>query len=260
MEIDQKQTALVEREVNKIMALLPRHAVDREDLIGYGHLGFLEAQKRFDPTRGIPLEAFAVFRVRGAIYDGLKQLGHYGKSYQRLKRQMVADELSEFSASQDQKSVDHQNPSSHQNPDPHQASAPDQAQAQAQRTALAKVTYHQIRELAMLCVMDHLIPPSDSPEKDAIDQENRQDIQDAFAMLNDQQKELLTAVYDLNEEGDNSSIFAKREQVHRSTIMRRARSAINELKTHYDQVLLNRQNANSSTSDSNPNTMKSNGS
>ncbi len=255
MEIDQKQTALVEREVNKIMALLPRHAVDREDLIGYGHLGFLEAQKRFDPTRGIPLEAFAVFRVRGAIYDGLKQLGHYGKSYQRLKRQMVADELSEFSASQDQKSVDHQNPSSHQNPDPHQASAPDQAQAQAQRTALAKVTYHQIRELAMLCVMDHLIPPSDSPEKDAIDQENRQDIQEAFGMLNDQQKELLTAVYDLNEEGDNSSIFAKREQVHRSTIMRRARTAIGELKTHYDQVLLNRQNT-----ISNPNSMKSNGS
>ncbi len=171
---------------------------------------------------------------------------------------MVADELSEFSATQDPKSSLSQNPSSPQSITPDQSAIPDQAQAQ--RTALAKVTYHQIRELAMLCVIDHLIPPSDSPEKDAIDQENRQDIQDAFAMLNDQQKELLTAVYDLNEEGDNSSIFAKREQVHRSTIMRRARTAISELKTHYDQVLLNRQNANSSTSDSNPNTMKSNGS
>lgn len=37
-------------------------------------LGLLEAIERFDPTRGVPFRPFARFRVRGAVFDGLRVL------------------------------------------------------------------------------------------------------------------------------------------------------------------------------------------
>jgi len=49
-------------------------SVKAEDLEGYGMVGLLEAIDRFDPDRGIPFEAFARLRIRGAMYDYLRTL------------------------------------------------------------------------------------------------------------------------------------------------------------------------------------------
>ena len=49
-------------------------SVRAEDLEGYGTVGLLEAIDRFDPDRGIPFEAFARLRIRGAMYDYLRTL------------------------------------------------------------------------------------------------------------------------------------------------------------------------------------------
>ncbi|MGH2399276.1 MAG: sigma-70 family RNA polymerase sigma factor [bacterium] len=49
-------------------------SVKAEDLEGYGMIGLLEAIDRFDPDRGIPFEAFARLRIRGAMYDYLRTL------------------------------------------------------------------------------------------------------------------------------------------------------------------------------------------
>lgn len=49
-------------------------SVRAEDLEGYGMVGLLEAIDRFDPDRGIPFEAFARLRIRGAMYDYLRTL------------------------------------------------------------------------------------------------------------------------------------------------------------------------------------------
>jgi len=49
-------------------------SVRGEDLEGYGMVGLLEAIDRFDPDRGIPFEAFARLRIRGAMYDYLRTL------------------------------------------------------------------------------------------------------------------------------------------------------------------------------------------
>src|SRR4030065_284416 len=49
-------------------------SVRAEDLEGYGMVGLLEAIGRFDPDRGIPLEAFRRLRIRGAMYDYLRTL------------------------------------------------------------------------------------------------------------------------------------------------------------------------------------------
>lgn len=42
-----------------------------EDYQQYGRIGLMEAVDRYDPERGIPFEAYAARRVRGAILNGL---------------------------------------------------------------------------------------------------------------------------------------------------------------------------------------------
>ncbi len=77
---------LVKRMVARIKPLLPP-SVEEGDLISYGLIGLLEAIDRFDKTRGVPFEAFAVQRIRGAILDGLRTMGWLPRSaYHRAKQ------------------------------------------------------------------------------------------------------------------------------------------------------------------------------
>jgi len=50
---------------------LPLH-VDKDDLASNGFFGLLEAIERFDPSRNIKFETYAVARIRGAILDALR--------------------------------------------------------------------------------------------------------------------------------------------------------------------------------------------
>ena len=49
-------------------------SVDPGDLVSSGVLGLIDAIERFDPQRGVKFETFATPRIRGAIYDGLREL------------------------------------------------------------------------------------------------------------------------------------------------------------------------------------------
>jgi RNA polymerase sigma factor FliA len=46
--------------------------VDTEDLVSSGVLGLAEAWDRFDPSRGVAFEAFAIPRVKGSIVDAIR--------------------------------------------------------------------------------------------------------------------------------------------------------------------------------------------
>lgn len=48
---------------------------DLEDLLGWGYQGLLEAHKRFDPAMEVSFASFAFYRIRGAMYDGLRATG-----------------------------------------------------------------------------------------------------------------------------------------------------------------------------------------
>lgn len=50
-----------------------RNSVSHEELVSWGSFGLLEAARRFDPERGIPFEHYARHRVRGAMFDGLRE-------------------------------------------------------------------------------------------------------------------------------------------------------------------------------------------
>lgn len=50
----------------------PRLGADREDFIQNANIGLLEAIERFDPARGIAFQAYAMNRVRGSVFNGLR--------------------------------------------------------------------------------------------------------------------------------------------------------------------------------------------
>jgi RNA polymerase sigma factor for flagellar operon FliA len=63
---------IVEGEARRFLARRGQ-ALPYDDLRGFGVEGLLQAALRFDPGRGIPFEAFARIRVRGAMLDALRR-------------------------------------------------------------------------------------------------------------------------------------------------------------------------------------------
>ena len=50
-------------------------SVDFDDLMGYAKVGLIEAAERFDSRYKVDFRTFAFYRIRGAIYDGLRTQG-----------------------------------------------------------------------------------------------------------------------------------------------------------------------------------------
>ena len=60
---------------------------DREDLVGYGTIGLIEAIDRFDNTKDCSFETFATSRIRGSILDFLRSRDFLSRnSRERVKR------------------------------------------------------------------------------------------------------------------------------------------------------------------------------
>jgi RNA polymerase sigma factor FliA len=49
--------------------------LDLEDLVAYGNIGLYEAAERFDAKVGAAFITFAHYRIKGAIFDGLRRMG-----------------------------------------------------------------------------------------------------------------------------------------------------------------------------------------
>ncbi len=60
--------------------------VEFDDLVGFGMQGLIEAGQRFDDRHGVAFTTFAYYRVRGAMFDGLRSMGWLPRSeYARLR-------------------------------------------------------------------------------------------------------------------------------------------------------------------------------
>ena len=85
---------LVKFIAGRVGAGLPA-SVDPGDLVSTGVLGLIDAIERFDPNQGVKFETFATPRIRGAIYDGLRQLDWVPRSV-RTRGRDVQRAISEF--------------------------------------------------------------------------------------------------------------------------------------------------------------------
>lgn len=74
---------LIEQNRSYVRALAVRvmrglsFSVDLEELVSFGTLGLVEAAERFDPRRGVSFSTFSHYRIKGSIYDGLREMGYY---------------------------------------------------------------------------------------------------------------------------------------------------------------------------------------
>ena len=62
---------LVKYVVGRMFSHLPVH-VSREELMSCGVMGLIDAVERYDPSRGVKFETFAIPRIRGSILDELR--------------------------------------------------------------------------------------------------------------------------------------------------------------------------------------------
>lgn len=68
-------------------------SIERSDVLAWADLGLVEAANRFDPAKGAQFKTFAYYRVRGAVYDGLRKTGWFSKQeYQRYRFESQANE------------------------------------------------------------------------------------------------------------------------------------------------------------------------
>lgn len=61
----------IARRVHRRFPLLP---ADRNDFVQNANLGLLEAIDRFEPGRGVEFQAYAMARVRGSVFNGIRSI------------------------------------------------------------------------------------------------------------------------------------------------------------------------------------------
>jgi len=73
--------------------------LELDDLLSYGREGLLDAARRFDAERGVPFRAYANFRVRGSIIDGVRASARLPRRvHERLRALEGASRVSEGAA------------------------------------------------------------------------------------------------------------------------------------------------------------------
>lgn len=78
---------LVKYVAGRIAISLPPN-VAQDDLISYGIFGLIDAIEKFDPERNIKFETYAIARIRGAIWDGLRSMDWVPYSIRQKAREL----------------------------------------------------------------------------------------------------------------------------------------------------------------------------
>lgn len=72
-------------------------SIEYEDVLCNARLGLIEAAKRFDEAQNVDFRTFSYYRIKGAIYDGLRKSGWLPRSvYARLKFEEASNEYLQF--------------------------------------------------------------------------------------------------------------------------------------------------------------------
>jgi RNA polymerase sigma factor for flagellar operon FliA len=67
--------------------------IELDDLVAYGSKGLVEAAERYDARPGVAFTTFAYYRIRGAMFDGLRTMGWYSRAdYARYRAEEGANE------------------------------------------------------------------------------------------------------------------------------------------------------------------------
>jgi len=89
---------IVDRIANQTVRSLGA-SVEKDELLAFGREGLLDAARRFDASRQVPFRAYATYRIRGAMYDGVRQTSRLSrKMHEKLRGLETARQTSEGEA------------------------------------------------------------------------------------------------------------------------------------------------------------------
>lgn len=100
MNVAQNQKQLIEQYSEYVVRIAKQVKrtlspnIDTDDLIGYGMTGLIEAADRYNPSMGANFSTFSYYRIRGAIYDGLRVMGSLSRT--EYKRQRFDEKASAY--------------------------------------------------------------------------------------------------------------------------------------------------------------------
>ncbi|MEX1022293.1 MAG: FliA/WhiG family RNA polymerase sigma factor [Dehalococcoidia bacterium] len=77
---------LVKYVMGRLAISLPA-ILDYEDILSFGTIGLIEAVERFDHTKGVKFETYAISRIRGSIIDALRSLDRLPRSVRQKARE-----------------------------------------------------------------------------------------------------------------------------------------------------------------------------
>jgi len=162
---------------------------DKEDMIGYGILGLLEALGRFQPDKGIQFATFASKRIRGSILDALRKDSPLSRNcWQKVQtiteamEKISANTGKEASISEIVKEVG--------------LEKSDIEEAMQSYKLLASISLEQTLGLNELRIKDTLkIELDKSPEEKFLEDEQTKILSEAVSLLEERQRLVLTLYY-----------------------------------------------------------------
>ena len=80
---------LVKYVAGKVAMGMP-HNVEFDDLVGFGVFGLIDAIDKYDPEKHVKFKTYAVTRIRGAIFDELRQIDWVPRSVRQKTREIEA--------------------------------------------------------------------------------------------------------------------------------------------------------------------------
>jgi RNA polymerase sigma factor for flagellar operon FliA len=83
-----KQYAPLVKYVAGRVAVGMPHNVEFDDLVGYGVFGLIDAIDKYDPEKNVKFKTYAVTRIRGAIFDELRQIDWVPRSVRQKTREI----------------------------------------------------------------------------------------------------------------------------------------------------------------------------
>jgi RNA polymerase sigma factor for flagellar operon FliA len=78
---------LVKYVAGKVAMGMP-HNVEFDDLVGFGVFGLIDAIDKYDPEKNVKFKTYAVTRIRGAIFDELRQIDWVPRSVRQKTREI----------------------------------------------------------------------------------------------------------------------------------------------------------------------------
>lgn len=249
--ISETHRLMIEFELTEALKFNPLALREREELLACAWLGYLEAKKRYDPRKGVKFLSFARQRVRGAIFDGLADISPLGRSALRAIKRHV--HLKSTLYTEPQHSMVSMSSEAHRDVlSSSLEGSSDHSEEQVEEGKLSDLPlsfmerYQEVYQLALITWAESLSHenahdpslPFEEQEEMAREQEL---LSKAFKKLLPSHQELITAVYDLRRVGDNATLYAERNHLHRSTVSRRHAAAVEELRR---EIVLEREQSN----------------